>query len=593
MLLVVEPGMLTQMERRLTAILAADVVGFSRLMGLDEAGTLSSLQAHRKVLDGAIAKHAGRIVKVAGDGLLTEFSSVVNAVACAANIQREMRRRNADVAQDHRIEFRIGINLGDVIAVDEDIFGDGVNVAARLESIAPPGGIIVSASVRDQVGDRLRLPFEDMGKVELKNIARPVHVFRVILEGEKEASALLARTIPKLPNKPSIAVLPFANMSGDPEQEYFADGLVEDLITGLSKVAGLFVIARNSTFTYKGTSPDLREVGRELGVRYVLEGSVRRAGSRLRITGQLIEAATAGHIWADKFEGSMESIFELQDRITEQIVGAIEPSLRLAEIERARHKRPDSLDAYDLYLRAMPYVHANSPAATEVALSLLAAALELDQNYAAAHGYAAWGYEQRYLRSGFDQQDCAAALKHAHNAVSLGPSDPLALSIGAFVHGNITHDYESAIEILDRALKMNANSALAFGFSALANAHSEHHERAIDDATKALRLSPFDPLNYHPYCALALTYFFTERFADATAAAKLALQVNPNFSVAHAYLVASQICVGQVSASRASAKQLMELAPNFTVGNFERMDLFRPALMSALVKALRSAGLPD
>ncbi len=273
-------------------------------------------------------------------------------------------------------------------------------------------------------------------------------------------------------------MLPFTNMSGDPEQDYFADGLVEDLITSLSKVAGLFVIAKNSTFAYKGKNVDIRQVAKELGVRYVLEGSVRKAANRLRITGQLIEAASATHIWADKFEGAVEDIFDLQDRLTENIVGAIEPSLRRAEIDRARRKRPGSLNAYDLYLRAMPHVHANTPADTDEALRLLNEALRLDPNYATAHGYAAWGHEQRFFRGGFHPEDRAAALEHADIALSIGANDAQALSIAAFVHANITRDYEGAIGVLDRALKLDSNSALTFGFSALANAHSEQHERA-------------------------------------------------------------------------------------------------------------------
>lgn len=583
-----------QMERRLSAILSADVVGFSRLMGLDEVGTLTSLKAHRReLIDCKIAEHHGRIVKVTGDGMLVEFPSVVNAVACSAEIQRAMPGRNEDVPQDRRIEFRVGINLGDVIVDGEDIFGDGVNVAARLEGIAPPGGIAISASVRDHVGDRLGLAFEDMGERELKNIDQSVRVFRVLLDGARMASEGPSLEALSLPSKPSIAVLPFTNMSGDPDQDYFADGLVEDLITSLSKVAGLFVIAKNSTFAYKGKTVDMRQIAKELGVRYVLEGSVRKAANRLRISGQLVEVPSATHVWADKFEGAVEDIFDLQDRLTESIVGAIEPSLRHAEIERARRKRPDSLNAYDLYLRALPHAHANTPADTEKALRLLDEALRLDPNYAAAHGYAAWGHEQRFFRGGFHPEDRAAALEHAHMALSIGANDAQALSIGAFVHAMITRDYEGAIGVLDRALKLNSNSALAFGFSALANAHSERYEKAIEHAMKALRLSPFDPLNYHPYCALALAYLFTDRFADAAAYSTLAIQANPNFSVSHAYLVASHVNLGNLAAARAAARQLLEIAPGFTVSGLVRMDLFRRSLTKALGTALRKAGLPE
>ncbi len=583
------------MERRLTAILSADMVGYSRLMGQDELGTLSSLKAHRReLIDCKIAEHHGRIVKVTGDGMLVEFASVVNAVACAVEIQRSMRRRNEDVPQDRRIEFRVGINLGDIIVDGDDIFGDGVNVAARLEGIAPPGGVTISASVRDHVGDRLGLAFEDMGEQELKNIDHAVRAYRVVLEGAKAPAAV--RPSPgalALPNKPSIAVLPFVNMGGDPEQDYFADGLVEDLITSLSKVAGFFVIARNSTFAYKGRAVDIRQVAKELGVRYVLEGSVRKAANRLRITGQLIEGASATHVWADKFEGAVEDIFDLQDQITESIVGAIEPSLRRAEIERARRKGPDRLDAYDLYLRAMPHAYANTPARTVEALRLLDEALALEPNYASAHGYAAWCHEQLFLRSGFHPEDRAAALKHAHIALSIGTDDPQALSIGAFVHAMITHDYDRAIGALDRALRMDPNSALAFGFSALVHMLSERYDRGTEHAFKALRLSPFDPLNYHPYLALAWIHLFTERYEEAVNFSTLAIQANPDFSILHASLVASLAELGRLDAARAAGERLLELAPAWTIDGFVRMDFVRPQLMDQFAAAFRKAGLPE
>jgi adenylate cyclase len=582
------------MERRLTAILAADVVGYSRLMGLDDAGTLAALKTHRREMaDGKIAEHKGRIVKLTGDGMLVEFPSVVNAVACAADIQRRMRERNVDVPQDRRIEFRIGVHLGDIIFEDNDIFGDGVNIAARLEGIAQPGGVTISASVRDHVGDRLGLAFEDMGEQTLKNIARPVRVFQVCWEGGPAAVGSPEPEPLALPSKPSIAVLPFNNMSGDPEQEYFADGLVEDLITSLSKFPGLFVIARNSSFAYKGKSVDIRKVAAELGVRFVLVGSVRRAANRLRITGQLVEGSAATLVWADKFEGAVEDVFDLQDRLTESIVGAIEPSVRRAEIERARRKRPDRLDAYDLYLKALPYAYANTPGDTDEALQLLNESLRLDPNNAAAHGHTAWCHEQRFLRGGFHPADRTAALKHAGVALGIGTDDPQALCIGAFVHANITHDYESAIGALDRALEMNGNSALAYGFSALVHMFCERYERASDHALKALRLSPFDPLNYHPYLALAWVHLFTGRFEQAVTYSTLAIQANPGFSLLHTGLVAGHVNLDRLDAARAAAQRLLEIAPGFTVSGFVRMDLVRPALMDAFAVALRKAGLPE
>ncbi|EHK55315.1 adenylate/guanylate cyclase domain-containing protein [Allomesorhizobium alhagi] len=579
------------MERKLAAILAADVVGYSALMERDEAGTFDRLKAGRKELfEPEIEKRHGRIFKLMGDGLLAEFGSVVNAVECAVSLQRGLAERNANVAENERIEVRIGVNLGEVIIEGEDCYGEGVNVAARLEQLAEPGGICISGKVAREVEKKLAFTFESMGDQQVKNIAEPVRAYRVIIGGS--APPMLAKPL-ALPSKPSVAVLPFTNMSGDPEQEYFADGLVEDLITSLSKMPGIFVIARNSTFAYKGKAADIRQVAKELGVRYILEGSVRKAANRLRITGQLVEGTDATHVWADKFEGAIEDIFDLQDRLTESIVGAIEPSIRRAEIERARRKRPDSLDAYDIYLRALPHAHANTPANTDEALHLLNEALLLDPNYAVAHGYLAWSYEQRFLRGGFHLDDRAAALRHAGLALSIGADDPQALCIGAFVYANISHDYENAIGALDRALKMNPNSALGFGFSALVHMFCGRYERSTDDAHKALRLSPFDPLNYHPYLALAWASLFTRRFEEAAVYSTLAIQSNPGFSILHATLVASHASLDRLDAARVAAARLLEVAPGWTIGGFVKMDLVRPHLMDELAGALRKAGLPD
>ena len=580
------------MERKLAAILAADVVGYSALMERDEAGTFDRLKAGRKeLIEPEIEKRHGRIFKLMGDGLLAEFGSVVDAVECAVSLQRGLAERNANVPENEHIQVRIGINLGEVIVDGEDRYGEGVNVAARLEQIAEPGGVCVSGKVAREVEKKLAFGFESMGDQQVKNMAEPVSAYRIVMEGSALAVPL-AKPL-ALPNKPSIAVLPFTNMSGDPEQEYFADGLVEDLTTSLSKIRGLFVIARNSSFAYKGQAVDIRKVAAELGVRYVLEGSVRKAANRVRITGQLVEGTNATHVWADKFEGAVEDIFDLQDRLTESIVGAIEPSIQRAEIERARRKRPDRLDAYDLYLRALPHAYANTPADSDDALRLLSEALLLDPNYAAAHAYAAWCHQQRFFRSGFHPEDRTAALEHAHIALSNGTDDPQALSIGAFVDAMITHDYESAIGVLDRALEMNGNSALALRFSSMMHAFSERYERANEHALKALRLSPFDPMNYHPYLALASVYLFTDRFEEAVTYSTKAIQSNPGFSVLHAYLVASYVNLGRFDAARAAAQRLLEIAPAFTIGAFARMGFVRQALMDAFVQALRKAGLPE
>ena len=582
-----------RVERRLAAILAADVAGYSRLMGADEEGTLARLTAHRRELfDPAIAKHRGRIVKTTGDGLLAEFASVVDAVRCAAEVQAGMAERNA--ANDTpRLDFRIGINVGDIVMQDGDIFGDGVNIAARLEGIAKPGGIAISASVRDQLGDRLALDFEDMGDQSLKNIARPVRVFHVAWGGAARRADSPAPEALAVPLKPSVAVMPFANMSGDPEQEYFADGLVEDLITNLSKMPGFFVIARNSTFAYKGKSVDIRTVAKELGVRYVLEGSVRRAASRVRITGQLIDGSTGNHVWAEKFEGSFEDIFDLQDRLTESIVGALEPTLRRAEIERARSKRPETLDAYDFYLRALPHAYDNTVAENDEAIRLLDEALRLDPNYAVAHAHASWCHEQRWFRGGFNPDDREAALRHAALALSLGADDPQALSIAAFVHANITHEYDGPIRTLDRALEMNPNSALAYGFSAIVLGIDERYDEAIEHAQKALRLSPSDPLNYHPHFVLAYVHLFTSRFEEGAHYATLTIQTKPSFSVPYLILIASLVNLDRLDAARAAAARLSSLMPDFAIAGFLRADYWRRERMGMIADALRRVDLPE
>ncbi len=399
---------------------------------------------------------------------------------------------------------------------------------------------------------------------------------------------------PALTSGPSIAVLPFSHLSDEAGQDYFSDALVENVITSLSHIPGLFVIARNSSFVYRGGLTDLRNIASELGVRYLLTGSVRRFGDRLRIYGQLIDGASAVHVWAGKFDGEINDIFEMQDQIAEQIAGVIEPSVRRAEIERARRKRPDSLDAYDLFLRALPHALSNSSAETGKAIQLLDDSLRLDPNYMPAHGYAAWCHEQSYFRNGFDPADREAALRHADIALGVNSDDPQALSIGAFVRANLTRDYDGAIEVLDRALAMNGNSALAFGFSSLVSAHSERHDRAVEHAQKALRLSPLDdPLNYHPYCALALANLFTSHFTEAVTYLTLAIQANPRFSPPYAFLVASHVNLGNLNAAHAAARRLLEIDPAFSVAEFARMDLFRAPLMESITKALQTAGLPE
>jgi len=578
--------------RRLAAILAADVAGYSRLMGADEEGTLERLKALRRVLlDPKIVEHHGRIVKTTGDGMLVEFVSVVDAVRCAVEVQREMAARNASMPADTRIELRIGINMGDIVVEDGDIFGDGVNVAARLEALAEPGGICVAARVQEDAAGKLDLVFEDIGEQQLKNIARPVRAYHVVTSARPAITR--PGTDPPLPDKPSIAVLPFANMSGDPEQEYFADGMVEEINTALSRIRWLFVIARNSTFTYKGHAVDVKQVGRELGVRYVLEGSVRKGGQRVRIIAQLIEAETGAHLWADRFEGSLDDVFDLQDQVATGVVGAIEPTLRKAEIERASRKRPDNLDAYDLYLRALPLAFIAMPQAADEALDLLEQAVAIDPEYGAAHAFIAWCHHTRYLRAGLAEEERLAALRHALIAIAMGGDDATALAVAAFIVGIFERDYETAFNAFDRSLALSPSSALAFGLSSLIRAWSGDSTIAIEHAQRALRLSPFDPLSYNPYNAMAYAHFFAGRLEEAASAAGMAAQANPRFSIPWILRTAALGKLGRVDDAKASAERVLNVEPRFTISSFLASKVTSAEHLALLGAALRQAGLPE
>jgi TolB-like protein len=491
--------------RKLAALLAADIAGYSRLVGADEDRTLARLRGLRgDLIEPAISVHHGRVVKRTGDGILIEFRSVVDAVRCAIEVQNGMVERNAGLPPERRIEFRVGIHLGDVVEEsDGDLMGDGVNIAARLEGIAKPGAICLSEDAYRQVKSRLDLAVSDLGATQLKNIAEPVRVYSLevgVPAPAKPASQAEPTTPDKpsarlaLPDKPSIAVLPFQNMSGDPEQEYFADGMVEEIITGLSRIKWLFVIARNSSFVYKGKAVDVRQVGRELGVRYVLEGAVRKAGDRVRITAQLLESETGAHLWADRYDGKLNDVFDLQDQITEKVVGVVEPNLQRSEIERSRRKRPENLDAYDLYLRALPHVASAMPADARIAAGFLEDALRLDPNYAAAHAFVAWCHEICFMRGGVDEADKIAGLRHAHTAIASGTDDATTLAVAAFVIDILSKDHKAALSAIERALALNPSSATALYWGALIHASNGNSAAATAYANRALRLSPFDPV---------------------------------------------------------------------------------------------------
>jgi TolB-like protein/Tfp pilus assembly protein PilF len=579
--------------RRLAAVLAADVVGYSRLMGLDEEGTLARLNAHRRqFLEPTIAEHHGRIVKRTGDGILIEFSSAVDAARCAIETQRGMAKRNADVPEERCIVVRIGIHVGDIIIEEDDIFGDGVNIAARLEGIARPGGICISDDAYRQVRDKLDAHFQDCGEQELKNIARPVRVFRWELNAAAPAGKASSENL-ALPDKPSIAVLPFQNMSGDAEQDYFADGMVDDIITGLSRIKWLFVIARNSTFTYKGRAVDVKQIGRELGVRYVLEGSVRKAGDRVRITGQLIDAATGAHVWAERYDRKSDDIFALQDEITLSVVGAIEPSLRFAEADRVKRKRPDSLDAYDLVLQAQGDVYTRMPEPAQKALVLLERALALDPAYALAHAYAAECHHSIFLRGGMQEERRTASIHHADAAIACGQDDALALSFAGFVIGMDKHDRAAAFAAFDAALAISPSSAVTHIQGSVILAFSGDAERAIEWAERALRLSPFDPWRSSAFIALAFGYFHRGRFEEATSAARKAVQSSPGFSIAHIVLAASLVRLGQTEEAKSVAARAAQLQSGLRFSRFLAGVNCVPVLASSVGEALRAAGLPE
>jgi adenylate cyclase len=577
-----------RVERRLAAILAADVAGYSRLMGVDEEGTLAALKAcRRELIDPKIAEHHGRIVKTTGDGALVEFASAVDAVRCAMEIQCVMAERNAAIPEDRRIEFRMGINVGDVIIDEGDIYGDGVNIAARVETLASPVAICLSENAYQQIKGKLTLDVSDMGEQQLKNIVQPVRVYRVRLD------ATTATLTPALPDKPSIAVLPFANMSGGPEQEYFVDGIVEDIITGLSRIKWLFVIARNSTFTYKGRAVDVKQVGRELGVRYVLEGSVRKVADRVRITAQLIDAATGAHVWAERYDRKSDDIFALQDEITLSVVGAIEPSLRLAEIERAKRKRPDSLDAYDLVLRAIPGVYSRMPEPSKNALVFLERALLLDPNYALAHACVAECHHSLFLRDGMREENRAASVRHAQVAITYGQDDALALTLAGFCIGMEGHDRAAAFAAFEAALAVSPSSALTYILGSVILAFAEEADRAIDWAGRGLRLSPLDPWRSSALLSLSLANFHRGCYEEAVAFARQSVQSSPAFSIPYVALAAPLAKLGRLEEARAARARVLELQPVFRYGQFLASVNCKPTLTASLIDGLRAAGLPE
>jgi adenylate cyclase len=603
------------MERKLAVILAADVAGYSALMEADEAGTFERLRMRRKELfEPEINKHHGRIFKLMGDGLLAEFGSVVDAVECAVTIQRGMMERNANVPEEKRIEVRIGINLGEVIVEGDDRYGEGVNVAARLQQLADPGGICVSGKVSREVEKKLAFGFEPMGKQQMKNIAEPIACFRVNLQLPNSTQAETfsptqdrlpnrkaptgAQTELPLPDKPSIAVLPFQNMSGDTEQDYFADGMVEEIITALSRSRWLFVIARNSSFTYKGRAVNVKQIGHELGVRYVLEGSVRKAGSRVRITGQLVDASSGAHLWANRFDGELENIFELQDQVTASVVGVIAPKLEAAEIARATQKPTESLHAYDYHLRGMAKLHAvygGSKDAVGEALKLFYRAIELDSEFASAHGMAAWCYVLRrnYGWAKNDVQENVEIERLARRAARLAKEDPIALHTAGFALAHVGQ-LETGAALIDRALVLDPNLAAGWHLNGWVNIYLGKSEIAIEHMARAMRLNPLDPLIFGMQNGTAAAHFLAGRYDDASAWSGMALQEHADFLPALRMAAASRASAGRLAEAQKIMARIRHLDPEFRVSNLTDVVPYRDLnAFDRYVDGLRKAGLPE
>jgi adenylate cyclase len=580
----------------LAAILAADVVGSCRLIGIDEEGTLAQLKALRKTLfDPKIAQHHGRIVKNTGDGALVEFASVVDAVRCADDVQRGVAEQNTDVPQDKRIEFRIGIHLGDIIIADDDIFGDGVNIAVRLEGIAEPGGICISDDAHRQVRGKVESTLEDMGAQTLKNIAEPMRAWRVrIGPSSSPATKTPAETAQPLalPDKPSIAVLPFENMSGDPEQEYFADGMVEEIITALSRFKWLFVIARNSSFTFKGRAVDIKEVGRRLGVRYVLEGSVRKASGKVRITGQLIDAITGAHIWADRFERDLKDVFALQDEVTAAVVSAIEPRLLQTEIAMATRRRPENLTAYDFYLRAMPQYYLTTREGLAEALRLLHRALELDPGFAWAASMAGVCHMLKVVLgyANDPQFDRKEAVRLVHLALSIDDGDPETLARASVTSAFMVGDSESEIEMADRAVALNPNSFNTWNCRGQVYRIAGLPEEAIRSFERAIRMSPVDPRLHMPLTGIGMAFIELRRFDEAIGVGKKSLR-QKLYVATYRCLASAFAHLERDAEAHDAAARVLEIDPAFTISAF----IARGGQTNAklFIEGLRKAGLPE
>ncbi len=584
----------TRIDRKLTAILSADVKGYSRLMGEDEVATIRTLTAYRELIISLIQKHRGRVVDTVGDNLLADFGSVVDAVTCAVEVQRELAERNSELPDHRRMEFRIGINLGDVIIEGDRIYGDGINIAARVEGLADGGGICISGTVHDQVKNKVDVGFVDLGEQTVKNISTPVRIYRILTDSPT-SSPHLAVHREFSPDKPTIAVLPFVNMSGDSEQEYFSDGITEDIITALSRIRWFFVIARNSTFAYKGTSPDVRRVAKDLGVRYVLEGSVRKAASRVRISAQLIEGTTGKHLWAERYDRNLEDVFAVQDEITQTVVGTIEPELAKAERERARAKKPENLDSWDLYQRGMYLVQKGTKEDLDEAQPLFDRAIESNPTFGAAFAGLALNHIYFVVNGLTDspKDHREKALLAARRAVELDDEDALARAVLGVVH-LYRLEHEEAISNLQTALDLNPSSAYAHLHLGAALLHGfGKAEEAITQFDLTIRLSPHDP-NLGPTMGrIAVAHFCLGDYEQAVEYARKALRYPMTQHRPNVILVSALAHLGRDEEAERARAELLRRRPDFTCSFKEIFPSTFPDLVARIVAGLRKAGVPE
>jgi len=576
-------------ERKLAAIFAADIAGYSRLMARDEVGTLARLKRCRAIIDRLIASHHGRIFNTAGDSVVADFASAVDAVQCAVAVQAAIATENAGGTANEPMQFRIGVHVGDVMVDGDNLLGDGVNIAARLEALAEPGAICISATVRDHIGNKLPLAFDDVGDQKVKNIDQAIRVYRVQVE---KLPAQPVAALP-LPDKPSIAVLPFANMSGDPEQEYFADGMVEEISTALSRIRWFFVIARNSTFTYKGHAVDVKQVGCELGVRYVLEGSVRKSGNRIRITAQLVEAATGNHVWAERYDRDLADIFAVQDEITERVVAAIEPELYAAEHVRSQSKPPDSLDGWECVIRALSLIGQGTRDENTEAEALCRRAITVAPGYGRAHSLLAWALLRRTVWSGDLQTVVPEISAQTQTALAIDDRDPWAHFAQGMLQQRLGHP-GGAARSARRALELNPNFALAHAFLASALGRQGAYQKAVNCAEHALRLSPRDRLvGYYASLAIAQVHFAGERYPECVIWTRNMIEKSPGYLPGHFFLTAALAMAGDLAAAAEARGTLLRLRPEFSLTWMNENARQTGKLAERLCEGLRKAGVPE